>query len=113
MDEPVSPADDLSTEMSCTSCGPTKLLATCEGLGYALLCAKCRGFITGTSWCVVGAEWHGEVFVYRLGEESVPLLRGVVSAIWKDIEALGEPDRPVLLVPFEAEPGAAADGTRR
>ena len=101
MDEP----DDASTDMSCPTCGPTKVLATCEGLGYVLLCAKCRGFMTGTSWCAVGPEWHGEVVVYRLGAESVPLLRGVVSAIWEDIERLGEPQRPVLLVPVEAAPG--------
>ena len=113
MDEPVSPDDDLSTEVSCTSCGPTNVLATCEGPGYVLLCAKCRGFISGTSWCVVGPEWHGEVVVHQLGDKSVPLLRGVVSAIWKDIEGLGDPDRPVLLVPVEAETGTAADGTRR
>lgn len=93
--------DEKPLGMDCPACGPTKVLAACDGGGYLLLCAKCRKFITGTSWCAVGPEWHGEVVVYRLGAESVPLLRGVVSAIWEDIERLGEPERPVLLVPVD------------
>jgi hypothetical protein len=101
MGEPEDPDAGTSAELVCPECGPTKVLATCDGLGYCLICAKCRGFITGTSWCAIGPQWHGEVVVYRPGAESAPLLRGVVSAIWEDIERLGEPERPVLLVPVD------------
>jgi hypothetical protein len=93
--------------MECPSCGPTEVISACDGLGYLLLCARCRGFITGTSWCAVGPKWRGEVIVYRLGAESEPLLRGVVSTIWEDIGRLADPSRPVILVPVQAEPDAA------
>jgi hypothetical protein len=94
---------DPSDEIVCPSCGPTKVIATCEGLGYVLLCAKCRQFLTGTSWCAIGPKWHGEVVVYRMGAESAPLLRGVVSSIWEQIEQLSSPSQPVVLVPVQNE----------
>jgi hypothetical protein len=75
-------------ELDCPDCGPTELLAGCDGGSYLLLCAKCRECIVATSWLSIGPEWEGEVEVYRLGDESTPLLGGVGSAIWRDIERL-------------------------
>jgi hypothetical protein len=109
MDEPEDADPDAPDRMVCPSCGPTKVIATCEGLGYVLICGTCRRFITGTSWCAIGPEWHGEVLVYRMGAESEPLLRGVVSDIWEEIERLGSPSQPVVLVPVQAATGTAPD----
>src|SRR5690242_15131817 len=77
-------------ELDCPDCGPTEHLAGCDGGSYVLLCAKCRRDIVATSWLAIGPEWEGEVEVYRLGVKSAPLLRGVGSAIWKDIGRLAD-----------------------
>ena len=109
MGEPQDSDADAHYQMKCPACGPTDVVAACDGGGYLLLCAKCRQLITCTSWCAVGPEWHGEVIVYRMGSESEPLLRGVVSVIWEDIERLGEPGRPVILEPLQAAPGTLGE----
>ena len=78
-------------ELACPDCGPTELLAAVSGDGtYMLLCPECREGVVFTSWCAIGPEWEGEVGVYRLGDESTPLLRGDGSAIWEKIERLAD-----------------------
>lgn len=94
-------------ELHCPDCGPTELLAGCDGGSYLLLCAKCREPVVITSWCAVGPQWKGVIQVYRLGDESSPLLRGVGSAIWEQIGQLADDLGEVVII-RPAEPGKPA-----
>jgi hypothetical protein len=90
------------SRFDCPDCGPGELLTGCDGGSYVWLCAKCHTFVAATSWIAVGPGLSQEVEVYRLGDDSKPLLRGVGSAIWRRVQRLaGDLGETVIIRPVE------------
>lgn len=71
--------------------------ALVRGGSYVLRCRHCGGEIH-TSWMAIGPKWKHPVVVFEFGNESVdPLIEGIGSEIWKEIEKLASNGKTLVL----------------
>jgi hypothetical protein len=72
--------------------------AIVQGGSYCLRCAACGANVVATSWMAVGPIWSGVVRVYRDGREAEgPLLEGIGSELWQQIEKLASGGNTLVL----------------